>query len=115
MTIQSLDIAKELAHKGLRQAQPEAIARAIVQASEGGRSERATKSDLGLVRNDLEAVRQEIGTVHKEIEIVRKDLGRDLQTGLAGMETKIEKSKVQIVMLVFAIVGFFFALDRFLT
>ncbi|MEL6504292.1 MAG: hypothetical protein AAFO61_04620 [Pseudomonadota bacterium] len=108
MTIQSLDIAKELAHKGMRQAQPEAIARAIVQASEGGRSERATKSDLGLVRNDLEAVRQ-------EIEIVRKDLGRDLQTGLAGMETRIEKSKVQIVMLVFAIVGFFFAFDRFLT
>ena len=50
-----------------------------------------------------------------DLENVRNDLSRDFQTGLAELETKIERSKVQIFALVFAIVGFFFALDRFLT
>ncbi len=53
MSIQSLTIAKQLAHEGLSQAQAEAIATAIVEAADQGRTDLATKFELDQMKTEL--------------------------------------------------------------
>ena len=90
MSVQTLGIANELAAKGVEKQQAEAIGSAIVRSLETNQDSLTTKGDLDLVRIEIDKLRAELLLA---IERQRNGFGAIVIGGL----------------------GFFFALERFLT
>ena len=90
MSVQALDIANELAANGIEKQQAEAIGSAIVRSLEANQDSLATKGGLELVRNEIDKLRAELLLA-------------------------IERQRNGFAAIVIGGLGFFFALERFLT
>ncbi|MEM9734379.1 MAG: hypothetical protein AAF903_12970 [Pseudomonadota bacterium] len=105
MTLQSLDIAERLSEHGLSREQSEAVAREIVQASTAAGEPLVTLEKFDASMEIMQKVQiTESTRLNDKIEKVELKL-----------EASIEAVRNQTLIAIFVIVGFFFALDRFLT
>ena len=105
MSIQSLDIAERLSTHGLSREQSEAVAREIVGATSEVRQPLVTSEKFD----------DTIGVLRKSIVSDAERLESRIEMTELKLEARIEAVRNQTLLGVLVVVGFFFALDRFLT
>ena len=105
MTVVPLDtheVVKELKAAGFTDEQAEAVTRVVRKAQEIDLSNLATKSDIALLKSDIEALRS---ATKSDIETLRSTTKSDLQIGLAEVRTEIHAMRSEILKWMVSAIG----------